>query len=157
MRSRVLWLVIVVLLGGALSGCSGHASISLPPASAPSDVVLDSYLQALVAGDCAAARAMETEQLAGECNTSDRKRTRLNSRPAEIYTFPTRRSSDLHLTSCSTRTCRLSWRGIARRPGRWRPSSSQVSATHLSVDMRSTIAALSRPLSPQILFSTWFH
>jgi hypothetical protein len=35
--------------------------------------VLDTYLQALVAGDCAAAGAMETDQLAGECDTTIRK------------------------------------------------------------------------------------
>jgi hypothetical protein len=71
--SRVRELVGVALLVGVSAGCSGHASISLPPTSAPSDVVLDTYLQALVAGDCVAARAMEIGQLAGECNTSIRK------------------------------------------------------------------------------------
>ena len=67
---RVRLLAGVLLLGAALSGCGGaHSTVSIPPATAASDVVLDSYLRALVAGDCAAARAMETGQLAGECNT----------------------------------------------------------------------------------------
>ena len=63
----------VLMLCCAFAGCGGHATVSIPPTTAPSDVVLDTYLQALVAGDCAAARAMETGQLAGECNTTIRK------------------------------------------------------------------------------------
>jgi hypothetical protein len=35
--------------------------------------VLDSYLQALVAGDCVSARAMEGGRLAGQCYTFIRK------------------------------------------------------------------------------------
>ena len=71
---RVRLLAGVLLLGAAFTGCGGaHSTVSIPPATAASDVVLDSYLQALVAGDCAAARAMETGQFTGECDTSIRR------------------------------------------------------------------------------------
>ena len=71
--SRVRGLAGMALLTCMLVACGGHASISIPPVTASSDVVLDSYLQALVAGDCVSARAMESGQLAGECDTTIRK------------------------------------------------------------------------------------
>jgi hypothetical protein len=72
----------VLLLGAALAGCGGaHTTVSIPARTAASDVVLDSYLQALVAGDCAVARAMEADQLAGECNTSIRRYSFDHNRP----------------------------------------------------------------------------
>lgn len=45
-------------LGLALSACGSRPSPSLPPVSAPPEVVLDTYLRALVAGDCATADAL---------------------------------------------------------------------------------------------------
>lgn len=56
----------IVLSGAsvlALAACGGTPSsevVSLPPADASASVVLDTYLHALVAGDCATAHALAT-------------------------------------------------------------------------------------------------
>lgn len=56
MRAAVLGLVLAAIA----SGCAPSVSVSMPPDSAPPEVVLTTYLQALVAGDCATARALST-------------------------------------------------------------------------------------------------
>lgn len=55
------------MLAGIIgAGCGWvTARASPPPDSAPADVVLAIYLDALVAGDCAMARALSTESFAG--------------------------------------------------------------------------------------------
>jgi hypothetical protein len=62
---RVVRWVGCVVMGGAsvfaLVACGGNsssASVSPPPAGAPAAVVLDTYLRALVAGDCDATHAL---------------------------------------------------------------------------------------------------
>ena len=59
-RASVRSLVFAAGLAGTLAGC-GHASVPMPPDSAAPDVVLDTYLRAQVAGDCATARALSLE------------------------------------------------------------------------------------------------
>jgi hypothetical protein len=56
MRSVVVGGVVLL----ALAGCGGTSSstVSLPPAGASASVVLDTYLRALVAGDCTTAHAL---------------------------------------------------------------------------------------------------
>jgi hypothetical protein len=44
--------LLALVLGAVLAGCGGKPAVSLPPDSAPPEVVLDVYLRALVAGDC---------------------------------------------------------------------------------------------------------
>jgi hypothetical protein len=56
-------LVLALLTAVATASCSAAPtppSFSLPPASAGADVVLDAYLRALVAGDCADGRKLTT-------------------------------------------------------------------------------------------------
>ena len=50
--------LLSLVLGLALSACGSKPSPSLPPVPAPPEVVLDTYLRALVKGDCAAAGAL---------------------------------------------------------------------------------------------------
>lgn len=52
-----------MLAAALLAGCGQEEpeSVPLPPAGSPHGVVLDTYLRALVAGDCATARALATE------------------------------------------------------------------------------------------------
>lgn len=56
MRAAVVVLVLVAIA----SGCGPSASVSMPPTSAPPEVVLATYLRALVVGDCSTARALST-------------------------------------------------------------------------------------------------
>jgi hypothetical protein len=48
---------LALVLSRLLAACGGP-SVTVPPDSAPPGVVLDAYLRALVAGDCAAGRAL---------------------------------------------------------------------------------------------------
>lgn len=50
---------LAVILAGAVAACGG-SSFTIPPDSAAPAVVLDAYLRALQAGDCAAGRALGT-------------------------------------------------------------------------------------------------
>ena len=56
MRSAVVGGVAVLVLAGC--GGTSSSTVSLPPAGASASVVLDTYLRALVAGDCATAHAL---------------------------------------------------------------------------------------------------
>ena len=60
MRLRTIAVVLVAVVAGA--GCGSSVSVSLPPDSAAPEVVLATYLGALVAGDCRTARALSTAQ-----------------------------------------------------------------------------------------------
>jgi hypothetical protein len=76
-------LVLALLTVVATASCSAAttpSAFSLPPASAGADVVLDAYLRALVAGDCATGRKLTTAtfvkgngELCGETRVSDYK------------------------------------------------------------------------------------
>jgi predicted small lipoprotein YifL len=55
-------LALLVVLMAGIAGCGTQAPRSLPPDTAPSKEVLVAYLQALVAGDCATARALSTPE-----------------------------------------------------------------------------------------------
>lgn len=48
------------ILTAVIAACGG-SSLTVPPDSAPPAVVLDAYLRALLAGDCAAGRALTSE------------------------------------------------------------------------------------------------
>lgn len=58
-KRSVAVVLLAALLSTLLTACSGWHG-PLPPDSAPPEVVLDAYLKALVAGDCATARALGT-------------------------------------------------------------------------------------------------
>jgi hypothetical protein len=80
-RGRLL--VLALLTAVASASCSSAPtpqSFSLPPASAGAEVVLDAYLRALVAGDCADGRKLTTAtfvkgngELCGDTHVSDYK------------------------------------------------------------------------------------
>lgn len=55
---RLLALALLTLI--ATAACSASSAATLPPASAGPEVVLDAYLRALVAGDCATGRELAT-------------------------------------------------------------------------------------------------
>lgn len=60
-RSRgAVRLALVVVALVVMAGCSAGSKVELPPTSAGPDVVLDTYLRALVAGDCESARQLAT-------------------------------------------------------------------------------------------------
>jgi hypothetical protein len=54
---RIARWCLALILTGLVTGCGGP-SVTVPPDSAPPAGVLVAYLRALVAGDCAAARAL---------------------------------------------------------------------------------------------------
>ena len=72
--------LLTVLASASCSSAPTPSAFSLPPASAGADVVLDAYLRALVAGDCATGRKLATAtfvkgngELCGDTRVSDYK------------------------------------------------------------------------------------
>ena len=107
---RARWLIgLAMLTAVAAASCSPAApapsAFSMPPASAGADVVLDTYLRLLVAGDCTDGRKLTTAtfvkgngELCGDARVSDFK---INPEPAgggteQVYatTLTTGGSSD---------------------------------------------------------------
>jgi hypothetical protein len=58
------WIVVAALAATILASCSAHVPAVQVDDSAPSDLVIGTYLQALVQGDCDTARALSTPEFA---------------------------------------------------------------------------------------------
>jgi hypothetical protein len=64
-------IALILAVAAGVVAC-GKSSVSMPPDSAPPDVVLDTFLQAQVSGDCTTARSLSLGSPALPCDGSIR-------------------------------------------------------------------------------------
>jgi hypothetical protein len=87
-RRGSVGLALLTVVAGASCSPAPGAAFSMPPTSAGADVVLDAYLRALVASDCADGRKLTTAtfvagngELCGDTRVSDYKVNPVPARP----------------------------------------------------------------------------